>query len=353
MARAISSLRRVLIFSLSTALWAAGLTAQPAAAPCDAARSEALAASARKSLAQKRYDGAAADLRAAAEACPQRRGLLLELAQALALQRDFDAARRAAGEFLAAEPGSEQGLLVLADVELMSLRFPECIRLADSILARNSKSLPALKLKANAQYLAGEESEAVASLRAAIALSPNDEEAPYSLGRIYYQQNRFEPAAAQFRRVLEINPKSYKAYDNLGLCYEALNKDEEAVRFYLKALDLVYKDHRDYEWPYANLANLLLKRGENEKAFQLAAEAAARNPNSARNFFLTGKALARLQKLDLSIKWLKRSAELDPSYPEPHYLLAQVYQKLGRNEEAQREFRVFQEISAKMPRTRR
>ncbi|HYM13282.1 MAG TPA: tetratricopeptide repeat protein [Bryobacterales bacterium] len=103
----------------------------------------------------------------------------------------------------------------------------------------------------------------------------------------------------------------------------------------------------------SDLANLLLKRGENDKAFQLAAEAAERNPTSARNFFLTGKALVRLEKLELSVKWLKRSIELDPNYPEPHYLLGQAYQKLGQKENAQREFPTFQAISAKLPRSRR
>jgi tetratricopeptide (TPR) repeat protein len=78
-----------------------------------------------------------------------------------------------------------------------------------------------------------------------------------------------------------------------------------------------------------------------------------RNPSSARNFYLTGKALAQLEKLDLAVKWLKQSVELDPAYAEPRYLLGQVLMKKGLKEEAVREFKAFEEIRAKTPRQRR
>ncbi len=329
----------------------AALQSVPAA--CHTADSSALAEQARRSLEQKKYEAASGEFQRAFDTCPQQRVLLLELARALTLARRFDDAARAAKEFLSVQPGSEQALLVLANIHFMRQQFAECQSVANRVLATNRKNVAALKLKANAQYLGGEEPAAVETFLGVIQIDPKDEEAIYSLGRIYYQQNRFDPAIAQFRRVLELDPKSYKAYDNLGLCYEALNKEDDAIRHYMKALDLVHKEHREYDWPYANLANLMLKRGENEKAFQLAAEAAERNPQSARNFFLTGKALVRLEKAQLSLKWLERSAELDPAYPEPHYLLGQVYMKLGRREDAQRELQIFQEISSKSPRQRR
>jgi Flp pilus assembly protein TadD len=122
---------------------------------------------------------------------------------------------------------------------------------------------------------------------------------------------------------------------------------------YRKALELVHKDHLEYDWAHANLANLLIKLGDDRQAFQFAAEAAHRNPNSPRNFFLGGKALAKLNRHELAVKWLRRAVELDANYPEPRYLLAQTLRKLGRNEEAQRELKAFQELQARIPRDRR
>jgi len=129
--------------------------------------------------------------------------------------------------------------------------------------------------------------------------------------------------------VLRINPKSYRAFDNLGLCYESLGDSETATRYFLTAIKLVENDAPDYDWVYANLANLLLEKGDAEKAFAAASKAADRNPYSARDFYLGGKALAALGKNDLSANWLERSASLDPKYPEPLYLLARVYTQLG------------------------
>jgi tetratricopeptide (TPR) repeat protein len=103
---------------------------------------------------------------------------------------------------------------------------------------------------------------------------------------------------------------------------------------------------------YANASNFFLERNDFQKAFQLGAEAAKRNPNSARNFFLTGKALARLDKNDLSVRWFRQAAELDPTYTEPHYWLANVYRRLGRTEEANEALAKFRELS-KTPKVKR
>jgi Flp pilus assembly protein TadD len=53
-----------------------------------------------------------------------------------------------------------------------------------------------------------------------------------------------------------------------------------------------------------------------------------------RLLFLTGKALVNLGRLDISVKWLGRAAALDPSYPEPRYVLAHTYRRLGRAADA-------------------
>jgi Flp pilus assembly protein TadD len=77
------------------------------------------------------------------------------------------------------------------------------------------------------------------------------------------------------------------------------------------------------------------------------------NPRSARNHFLMGKALSREQDLKPAIDHLRKAAELDANYPEPHYLLGQLYQKLGLQADAKREFELFEEISKKQPHVKR
>ncbi len=262
----------------------------------------------------------------------------------------------AVSEFQRALPACNQApaaLNGLGQAQLMAGNFAESIATLDRLLAREPRNVSAMKLKADAQYLLGHDHDAESTLLRAIETDPRGQDAIYALGRMYYQQARYDAAIEQFRKVLALDPKSYKAYDNLGLCYEGLNDNPQAIRNYLSDSDLVFKDHPEYDWTYGNLANLMLKLGEYRKAFDLSVEAAKRNPNSARNCFLTGKALVKLDKPELSERWLKRASELDPDYAEPRYLLSQVYRQLGRQEDARRELEAFQEIGKRMPRKRR
>ncbi len=201
------------------------------------------------------------------------------------------------------------------------------------------------------QYLLGKEIEAERSFQAALALDPKNEETLYALGRLYAMQNRFPEAVEKLEAAVRINPKNYKAWDNLGVCYDSLSRDADALRSFTKALDLVMKDHPEYDWAHANVADFFLRRDQNEKAFQFAAEAAQRNPGSARNAFLTGKALVRLGKQDISLRWLERAVELDSQYTDALYVLGQTYKKLGRDADAARTLAKFREASkSRLPR---
>ena len=108
-----------------------------------------------------------------------------------------------------------------------------------------------------------------------------------------YQLGRHTEAAAALRRATALDPRAYKAWDNLGLATEALGDVAQAQQHYLKAIALVHKDHPRYDVVYANFADLLIKLGNYQRAFDLAAEAAERNPDEPRNLFLAGKALVQ------------------------------------------------------------
>jgi tetratricopeptide (TPR) repeat protein len=244
-------------------------------------------------------------------------------------------------------------LLALGQAHLLAQHPADAIAALDRITAEDPEYVPALKVKAKALYLTRRDPEAEESLKRAAARAPEDAEIPYDLGRIYYQLGRHKEAAALLRRATELDPRAYKAWDNLGLATEALGDVTQAQQHYLKALSLVYKDHPQYDVVYANFADLLLKLGNYQRAFDLAAEAAQRNPTDARNFFLTGKALVLLERNDVSVRWFEQAIALNADYPEPHYLLAQVYRKLGRDADADRALKSFQAASARAPKDRR
>jgi tetratricopeptide (TPR) repeat protein len=244
-------------------------------------------------------------------------------------------------------------LLALAQAQLLAQHPAEALATLDRVREKDDEYVPALKVRAKALYLLHRDLEAEDALERAADRAPTDPEIPYDLGRIFYQQQRHAEAAALFRQATTLDPLAYKAWDNLGLTSEALGDVEQAQQHYLEAISLVYKAHPSYDVVYANFAELLIKLGNAKRGFDLAAEAAQRNPVEPRNFFLAGKALVQLDRSDVSVKWFQQAIALDPDYPDPHYQLSQAYRKLGRTEDADRELKAFQAATARAPKERR
>ncbi len=249
----------------------------------------------------------------------------------------------------AACPGQQTVLLEMGNAYFMGQHFREAKDVAHRVLEADPGNAAALEIKGNCEYLEGDASSAIGTFIDLLERHPEREEAAYMLGRIYYQQDTVDQAIGQFERVLRLDQNSYKAYDGLGLCYEAKGDNAKATRYFLTAIKLVAKDHPEYDVAYADLAELFLKTGDTRKAFDAAAIAANRNPTSARNFYLGGKALEQLGKADLALNWLERSAALDPNFPQPLYVLARIYRKLGQKEKAAEARRKFLEAQAKAP----
>ncbi len=320
---------------------------------CDA---DSRSAFSRQALsAETRGDNAAAAklFRAAWSACPGNPLLLIKAAQALHREKEYGQAAEAAREALLHDPKNVQGLTTLANALLMAQRLEEAKNAAARLVEVKPNESAGLLLLANIDYLLGDSTEAEQLFLKVLDNEPANEDAAYMLGRVYYMENRVDYAMAQFQRALKVNPKSYKAWDNLALCYDAKGEYEKAIGAFLEAIKIVEKGFPEYDWPYANLADLLLRRNEFQQAYQAATMAAKRNPFSARNFYLGGKALWRLDRTEDALKWLERSSGLDPDYPEPLYLLGQVYAKSGDREKAKDMLERFRVAKEKAPKTRR
>jgi tetratricopeptide (TPR) repeat protein len=285
----------------------------------------------------------------AAATCPE----LVGLAQAAFANKQYPQAAERLEQALNTCPQQVPVLFDLAKTRMMTQEFERAVEALGRLLTLEPRHPLALKLRGDALYLLGKTPEAEQSLKAAIAAQPANPETHYALGRILYQENRYVEAIAELVKVTELDPKSYRAYDNLGLAYEAIGNTPQAIASYKRAMELSAGANPPYDWVYANMSNLLHRSGDYQQAFQFGAEAAHRNPDSARNFFLTGRALAKLERWELAAKWLAQSVTLDPRYAEARYLYSTVLRKLGRSAEAAAQLAAFREINASQPRNRR
>jgi tetratricopeptide (TPR) repeat protein len=277
----------------------------------------------------------------------------LALARDAYERREYDRARTMFAAALTPCGTTPALLLALAQAELLSRDVVAALATLERLESMEPLSVPAMKVRARALYLSARDREAELTLVAAAAQAPDDAEIPYDLGRIYYQQQRHQEARRAFADAIARDARAYKAWDNLGLTWEALGDVAEATRHYARAMAIAHEDAPSYDVVYANYADLLIREGRYQQAFDAAAEAAQRNPRDARNFLLAGKALSHLGAVDVSIKWLTQATALDPLLPEPHYLLARAYRKSGDLAKADAAMHAFQAASARAPKVRR
>jgi predicted Zn-dependent protease len=84
----------------------------------------------------------------------------------------------------------------------------------------------------------------------------------------------------------------------------------------------------------ADLASVLLQDNEQRLAIQMFERASAEEPSNARYAYCLGVALERSGKAGEAVQALRRSIELDPSQPAPYLELAQLYKKMGQEEQS-------------------
>jgi tetratricopeptide (TPR) repeat protein len=70
----------------------------------------------------------------------------------------------------------------------------------------------------------------------------------------------------------------------------------------------------------------------------------ALNPGETEAQVGLGRLLTNMDKPQEAVKYLRMAVQSDPLNGEAHYRLASLSRKLGLNDEAAREFRLFQEI---------
>ncbi len=174
----------------------------------------------------------------------------------------------------------------------------------------------------------------------------------YWQGRIDYDAMHFKAAAAGFERVLVLDPKFMKAHDNLGLTYEALGDFDRAIRSYNQAIDLNRLQQSPSPWPPLNLGTLLIRLGKLAEAENILRESLRYDARFPVAHYEMGRLLEKEKKDVEALQELRQAVMYDPEYPDPHYVIGRIYQRTGGKEQAEGEWRVFQELKQKHPHAR-
>lgn len=248
----------------------------------------------------------------------------------------FDEAVKAYKQGLALDP-EHQGLLFS-----LAVAYKDMGRLADSeagferarqLDPRNGKVLFQL---ADIHMRQGHYAQAEAVLKEALERHVDVPRFTLKLGECYYEMKRYADAEATLRKALAAKPDIKTAHFTLALVHEDRGEPEQAVAEYEAELETNPKAYR----ASFNLAKLLLKAGRTAQAAERFRQTVEAQPDFATGYLYLAKALLDMGDLDgaqeAARKGLDGKIETGMA-PLGHYVLADVYTRLGRPRDAARE----------------
>ncbi|NBO64917.1 MAG: tetratricopeptide repeat protein [Acidobacteria bacterium] len=184
--------------------------------------------------------------------------------------------------------------------------------------------------------------EAAAASLLALELAPNELNS-YLLAIKAHQDAGLYPAALEVaRQAVSKYPQSARARFELGFHLQKIGQIEDALVELRAAGSL----DPSYEEPHYFLGETLLQLGSYDDAIPALRRAISIRSDYTPARLALARSLIGLKLLSDAVSELLETARLDPTHPQPHLLLSQVYFRLGDQERARRE----REISLRLRR---
>jgi tetratricopeptide (TPR) repeat protein len=292
----------------------------------------------------RRWADAAAGFEQCEKQDPGKSDALLFRGKALVNLQQFESAAIALRTYAKSNPQSADAVYLLAFIAFREDKPAESLRLFSDAGKLNPPTANDLTIAALDYVLLNQYSDAAHYLDLALKMNPDDVEARYHLGRVRYQQNQFDLAIAAFQEVIKRDPRNVKAFDNLGLTLEAKNQVDAATAAYKRAIELDEATATHSDQPYLNLGALLSKSNRIDEAIPLLARAAEIAPAEFKVHYELAKAYFDSSQWEPARQQAEAAVKLNPKDSASHYLLGRVYQRLGRKELANQEFRATAEL---------
>jgi tetratricopeptide (TPR) repeat protein len=163
------------------------------------------------------------------------------------------------------------------------------------------------------------------------------------IGNEFLHAGLYDKAIDYYRRALALDARRPRALCGVGNALIKLGKRDEAMTEFSRAADLA-PDDPDVQ---CELASALAGTGQRQRAIEVLSKAVKLNPLSVKaGSFLAGL-LFHAGKYEEAAGYLAQVAALDPDDPDVRFRYAETLSKLGRRDEADREYRESQRLQAK------
>lgn len=174
----------------------------------------------------------------------------------------------------------------------------------------------------------------------------DERELIFLAGRAFFDASARRASAAKesFETLVRKYPSSPGVHYLYG-AYELGERPDRALEEFAKELTV----SPNHPGALTATAAEYLRRGEPDRALPFARKAVESIPDSFVSHTLLGRALTDTGDLQGALKELETAKKLAPTEPQPRIVLASVYAKLGRPQDAARERQEFLRLNTKKP----
>ena len=180
----------------------------------------------------------------------------------------------------------------------------------------------------------GDNGQAAAELQQALQIEPKMAAAKNALAVVALNEGKLDAAEAEIKSALEMKPDVRLAHFNLALLAEKRGDGARAEAEYQKELEL-HPNNFKAAFNLGRLYEATRRPDQQEAAFRKAIEV---NPEFAEGYFYLAKLLLdRGQRFDEAVTLAKKGLEIAPRSeyaPLGHYVLADLYSRMGRHADA-------------------
>lgn len=183
--------------------------------------------------------------------------------------------------------------------------------------------------------------EASEALMQAVALAPNSFDANFYLGRVQYTMKNHAGAAQSLRAAVKLNPQHAEARFFLGTALEAAGDFPAALVEYQELI----KIDPQSAMGQIGLGALLVKQGKIDEAVTALKRAVSLDSKIFEAQWALGRALILAEQFAAAVESLQAAVRSAPDRADAHYQLGLALKRLGRAEEAEREFALVERLN--------
>ena len=184
--------------------------------------------------------------------------------------------------------------------------------------------------------------EANSHYEKALAIQPGFLDAMNNLGITFTKQERYPEAIQKYQQILEQDPQYDKAYNNLGIVYAKQNQWAQAISNYQKAIQL----NPNYADAYYNYGVALEEQSQFKEAHQQYVACLKRDKKHYRACNNIGQLYIRWDiEPERALKWIEKSLEIQPNFPEAHLNHGWILSKLKQYKESGEAFERYLKLS--------